>query len=225
MKRKFTLIELLVVIAIIAILASMLLPALSKARAAAQAAKCVNNLKQFGTLMHMYINDYNDGLPWYEAGIVSASLARNATPWFETMLPYVGGYDKIPSDYTTSGFKMPGIYFCPSDASPYDFSADLKSTGSYGYAVRYGNAFLAGSISEYRGRTASGCKDPSGAAAFADCSQYGFEVTASNWSAHFEQRHNNNDQVTYVDGHVGKFNPASTSAADYNKYFLGGAWD
>jgi prepilin-type processing-associated H-X9-DG protein/prepilin-type N-terminal cleavage/methylation domain-containing protein len=92
-QSAFTLIELLVVIAIIAILASLLLPALARAKTAAQTTECRNNLHTLGIAMRMYVDEFNRYPPTTGAGIMGFNAAYGwlmMDDWKDKLVPHIG---------------------------------------------------------------------------------------------------------------------------------------
>jgi prepilin-type N-terminal cleavage/methylation domain-containing protein/prepilin-type processing-associated H-X9-DG protein len=138
-RSAFTLIELLVVIAIIAILASLLLPALSRAKESAYNTVCQNNLRQQAVAIQLYVTDHSVYPPY-----VAARTTTDLHYWWRTISPYVKhswpATDLPGHSETIRNSRPDGIFACPSYARvpayyfrPQDNSPFGTPGGSYGY--------------------------------------------------------------------------------------------
>ena len=205
----FTLIELLVAVAVLGILASLLLPVLSRGKLRAQAAKCGSNLRQFVAAAQMYWDD-NNGNPFPYVG---ATTANGTYYWFGLLgqgPEEQRAFD--PSAGPLYSWLGAGVDFCPAFdyASPQFKLKAVVPTCDYGY-----NAFIYGSPLNIRRLAA-----PANLAFLADAAQVNtFEAPASAKHPMFEEwyyidnetdqpngqfRHEQRANTVFVDGHLGR---------------------
>src|ERR1043166_606039 len=108
-KQAFTLIELLVVIAIIAILAAILFPVFAQAREKARMSVCISNMRQIGTGLMMYVQDYDETYPYCRFHGALGFVDKNIDSWRNRLVPYLKNVDVMACPSNPNSRPVPGV--------------------------------------------------------------------------------------------------------------------
>ncbi len=168
----FTLIELLVVIAIIAILASILMPALSKARNTALRSNCSGNLKQLGQTLYTYVDDFQDFLPpakhqGYGGTGTSQQWYLKYQAWNERFDDYLN----IPQDNVSvrDRLHLKTVLYCPSNQKMTDWAWSYLANSYIGGMYDSSNNLFDSMSAEYVKHKVTDIKQPSELCFLYDC--------------------------------------------------------
>jgi prepilin-type N-terminal cleavage/methylation domain-containing protein len=119
-RRAFTLVELLVVVAVIAILASLLMPSLVRAKNKAASAQCLNNLHQWGLAYGMYADDHDDFLPRRGQGVQPLFQIDRPEDWFNALPQYFGmpSFNQLLTNNQAPAAYDKSVFVCPAASNP-----------------------------------------------------------------------------------------------------------